>query len=102
MTNIATTFPIEAAIFLANRYYDFTEEVRPKAREIAKGRFDGACGALHAVGYGWTPSHVHAIVQEACHANGPRPIQTAYPTDRKAHQERVAAAIVAGFAEAAA
>ena len=102
MNETATlTLPFEAAVFLYSRWFDLAEADKPKARDIAAARLDGACGALNAVGWGWTPTHVRAIVADACREAGPRPAGGAFPTARKAHGEAVAAAIVAGFAGAA-
>lgn len=94
----AATLTPEAATFLLNRWYDFTEATAPKARDVAASRLDGACGVLYAQGFGWTPTHVRSIVADACREAGPRPRGGAFPTERNAHLERVKAAILAGFA----
>lgn len=67
---------------LANLAADLADAQRPIDKRLAKARFDGACEATHAVGFGMNPTAVYLAAWEWIRDN-PRPAGGAFPTKRR-------------------
>jgi hypothetical protein len=77
------------AVRLASLMADCLEAQRPSVQRVARAKMEGACEALHELGYGETPAEIYMMVMNWLRA-WPRPREgMAYSGERKAWVEKV-------------
>jgi hypothetical protein len=68
---------------------DCLDAERPSDKRVTRAKMEGACEALHELGYGQTPFEIYLTVMDWLRA-WPRPIKgMAYTNERKTWTERV-------------
>ncbi len=88
MTEATTLMMTEkVAVYLAERFMDMQESIRPIDRKNARFLFEGASEVVSALGWGTTPTSVWVTVSQCCSWAGKRP--AASTTARKAWQRDV-------------